>query len=307
MFIVCAAILCALCVPVRAHQGNTDRNGGHTNQSTGEYHYHHGYPAHDHFDINGDGAKDCPYNFDEKKNYSSSLNEQFKNDSSVNGMEAEFVNPAIYIVFSILSISVLWLIISNILKKDRISALECENMSLKKENGELLKKYQSTIDNKEPTKGFCASPLFSRINDLENKVKDQMIELKKKDETIRSLDLDIKKRDGTIREIKLELEKKNSELDSLRNNNSKPDSAYPCMQVAFDGLPIYWKYNPKKPYGDYTVYLNKKAGIYHVDSLCAPFMAVETHIFKVIDHARPCKKCAEGFFDFTTVPDWFSG
>ena len=48
------------------HQGRTDSNGGHYDHSTGEYHYHHGYPAHDHYDMNGDGIVDCPYNFKDK-------------------------------------------------------------------------------------------------------------------------------------------------------------------------------------------------------------------------------------------------
>lgn len=38
-----------------AHSGRTDSNGGHYNRSTGEYHYHHGYSAHQHLD----GV--CPY------------------------------------------------------------------------------------------------------------------------------------------------------------------------------------------------------------------------------------------------------
>jgi len=46
-----------------AHSGRTDSNGGHTNHSTGQYHYHHGYSAHQHYDMNGDGIKDCPYTF----------------------------------------------------------------------------------------------------------------------------------------------------------------------------------------------------------------------------------------------------
>lgn len=54
-----------------AHPGRTDSNGGHTDSSTGEYHYHHGYPAHDHYDMDGDGRKDCPYNFDDKTGYNS--------------------------------------------------------------------------------------------------------------------------------------------------------------------------------------------------------------------------------------------
>lgn len=58
-----------------AHQGRTDANGGHYNRSTGEYHYHHGYSAHQHID----GI--CPYDNDNKdKSYSS---ESVKQDSVV--------------------------------------------------------------------------------------------------------------------------------------------------------------------------------------------------------------------------------
>ena len=38
-----------------AHSGKTDSKGGHYDHSTGEYHYHHGYPPHNHY--NGE----CPY------------------------------------------------------------------------------------------------------------------------------------------------------------------------------------------------------------------------------------------------------
>lgn len=57
-------IFCALCIPVYAHPGRTDSNGGHTDHSTGEYHYHHNQPAHEHYDMNGDGIIDCPYDFE---------------------------------------------------------------------------------------------------------------------------------------------------------------------------------------------------------------------------------------------------
>lgn len=52
---LCAILLAVCCVPVGAHSGNTDVNGGHYDHSTGDYHYHHGYSAHDH----KDGK--CPY------------------------------------------------------------------------------------------------------------------------------------------------------------------------------------------------------------------------------------------------------
>lgn len=55
-----------------AHSGGTDANGGHWDYDTGKYHYHHGYPAHQHYDMNGDGIKDCPYEFDVRTSISSS-------------------------------------------------------------------------------------------------------------------------------------------------------------------------------------------------------------------------------------------
>lgn len=48
-------LLLLACQIALAHPGNTDSKGGHTNRSTGEYHYHHGYPEHQH--NNGE----CPY------------------------------------------------------------------------------------------------------------------------------------------------------------------------------------------------------------------------------------------------------
>lgn len=60
-----------------AHQGNTDASGGH-NSSTG-YHYHHGYPAHQH--ENGQ----CPYDFNDKTglNSGSSTNSNDNNNNYV--------------------------------------------------------------------------------------------------------------------------------------------------------------------------------------------------------------------------------
>lgn len=49
-------MLC-LAVPALAHSGRTDGNGGHYNRATGEYHYHHGYPEHQH------PGGVCPYDY----------------------------------------------------------------------------------------------------------------------------------------------------------------------------------------------------------------------------------------------------
>ena len=59
---ILTVLLCVLllCLPASAHSGGTDSAGGHIDHSTGEYHYHHGYPAHQH----PDGV--CPYDFDDQ-------------------------------------------------------------------------------------------------------------------------------------------------------------------------------------------------------------------------------------------------
>ena len=56
----------SLSLIVSAHPGRTDSSGGHTNHTTGEYHFHHGYPEHQHYDFDGDGILDCPLNVEER-------------------------------------------------------------------------------------------------------------------------------------------------------------------------------------------------------------------------------------------------
>ena len=56
-------LLC--CTVALAHPGSTDAAGGHYDRSTGEYHYHHGYPAHQH------PSGVCPYGFDDRTDHNS--------------------------------------------------------------------------------------------------------------------------------------------------------------------------------------------------------------------------------------------
>lgn len=67
-------------ITAQAHPGRTDSDGGHNDNINGGYHYHHGEPAHQHYD----GV--CPYDVDERAS-SSSLDDEdrefFKNASYV--------------------------------------------------------------------------------------------------------------------------------------------------------------------------------------------------------------------------------
>lgn len=51
----CVFLALCFCITATAHSGRTDSKGGHNDNINGGYHYHHGYPAHQH--INGE----CPY------------------------------------------------------------------------------------------------------------------------------------------------------------------------------------------------------------------------------------------------------
>lgn len=77
-FVSLLVLLLLLSSVALAHSGRTDSKGGHMNHSTGEYHYHHGYSAHQHEnDI-------CPYDNKDKsgQNSGSSSSSSSKSSSS---------------------------------------------------------------------------------------------------------------------------------------------------------------------------------------------------------------------------------
>ena len=75
---VLALVLC--CGVAMAHSGKTDAWGGHYDYSTGSYHFHHGYPAHQHID----GV--CPYNFDDRTGWNSGTSSSGSTGSFSYGM-----------------------------------------------------------------------------------------------------------------------------------------------------------------------------------------------------------------------------
>lgn len=75
IFLILLLTTCSI-LPVFAHSGRTDANGGHYDEEAEEYHYHHGYPAHYH--TNGK----CPYDYDDKTNHNSGGSSSNSNSSS---------------------------------------------------------------------------------------------------------------------------------------------------------------------------------------------------------------------------------
>ena len=107
--LIACLILPTVVLVASAHSGRTDGSGGHMNHSTGKYHYHHGYSAHDHYDMDGDGRKDCPYDFDDKTDRHSNVEQSKEEDSkqkenSSNDWAAVIVFVAIMFLLSVPSL-----------------------------------------------------------------------------------------------------------------------------------------------------------------------------------------------------------
>lgn len=94
-FSVLFAAVILLPIATSAHKGKTDAYGGHYDRSTGEYHYHHGFEAHQHYDINGDGVPDCPYDFEDRTNHTSGTS---SGSSRSSGITSETKPPEFFTV-----------------------------------------------------------------------------------------------------------------------------------------------------------------------------------------------------------------
>ncbi len=147
-------LLCSNILAI-AHSGRTDSNGGHYNRSTGEYHYHHGMPAHQH------ESGLCPYDFDSNKEYKSAVKENQKLKTKIfiitiavitglvllhiftKGGSTDFIFHALYILMFLpfFIIYYIFVAISFIIKKI-LFALPCKAPY----NHKILERYWIDID-----------------------------------------------------------------------------------------------------------------------------------------------------------------
>lgn len=151
----------AFIIPVCAHPGATDEYGGHVDWENGEYHYHHGYPAHSH-----DGGV-CPYDFVDDADHSYHGGNGYENNNSYNyGDRSEYLPEIQYplkentenqSLFSIeedkvlnllISISIITLMLLAFTKPDKIN----------KPSGAVLPNTQTAA---QPTKASDANKISS--------------------------------------------------------------------------------------------------------------------------------------------------
>lgn len=286
-------IISVLRTDVYAHPGKTDSSGGHTDHSTGDYHYHHGYSAHDHYDMDGDGDVDCPYDFDDRTE-SNSGTPLSRSNSSSNYSSYDYIPVETVTVYKDREVikevpyTPTWIKWSLGISLFFVVCLFISNRWKKQEIVELEHRHKSKID--EIVKLCDAKLAEKQASDAEiNNIRSAISEAK-----------------ITERRLFNDISSERKELLNIRRMRCFTMEAPLDISFSDDGLPVYWKPRLDKPYGDYTVFISLNSGIYHTDSFCAGYRTRKDHIFNVIGHARPCKKCAVGFFDFTSAPDWFA-
>lgn len=297
------------CLPIfaSAHPGKTDANGGHNDRETGEYHYHHGHPAHDHYDIDGDGIIDCPYNFvdmtGQNSGSSSSGSRRSTPTTTVptesksevkNGNMDNFI-----IIVVMLAVCALVVRIQAGLNRGEKKRLEELNQDKALENKKLFDDLTAMRKTHELDKEIISNlqTEVSRLSEADHKCEIY----KERYNTL--LDMIQKKNPDTmLHKCSIDNSISNEALEQLNLKIVIPS------HVVFndEGLPVLLGRYTSGQYGAYTVYTSINSKIYHADRLCAGYNAYPSHLFHAINCGkRLCRKCANQLKVPDTIPDWY--
>lgn len=268
--------------PALAHSGRTDSQGGHYDSETGEYHFHHGYPAHQHYDIDGDGKPDCPYDFVDKTGSRSGSSGSSAKAAKESGAKAQTTQAA----------------------------------EEKESDGT-----RSAIAG-WCTAGVATLAAFvflhkmgaadQRGQKLQRELQAEILALKQEN-TAKQAEADKAKRElarqnTEILALKRDNATKQAEADRANRELARQQGRIPRdISFAPDGMPAYWRPESERPYGSYTVYIRRDSGIYHLDPCCAGWTPEVGHLFDVLETPlRPCKRCAAGRLPVEKIPDWYT-
>ena len=197
----------AFAIPITAHSGKTDAVGGHYDSSTGEYHYHHGYPAHQH--TNGK----CPYDYNDKTNHSSGGS---TSSSSSGCNDSGSVISVLFGIFCIGSVLAFIIFICVVSSKPHNQPKPSPKTS------------STTTQSKTATAVSKTTPIVkdSKVSDLESEVSRLKREKNDLESSIRYKDALIKQKDIEISNYqKTDAQKRISELEiSLKTAQRFRDS-----------------------------------------------------------------------------------
>ncbi len=261
------AICCLLCVVVAyAHPGRTDSNGGHYNRSTGEYHYHHGYPAHQHT------GGVCPYDHDDRTGWNSGTSggssasnvtrTEPQNADTDHGFQ---ISPALVIsLFLLLGIFV------------------------------FFNRARSLFRN-------CVFVFSGRSREEAAKLRAELNGIKTDYQRLTNFPMDDILR-TELDEIKADYQRlANINVDDLRRSCHVPADSY---LSASDLLP--YTNDDIGPFGRYTVWLNHKGDIYHDPGCRYFSADRPINAINLPWNAQPCRKCHPALPDTTWVAPYRS-
>ena len=280
--IAVALVALVYVVPVLAHSGRTDSQGGHYDSETGEYHFHHGYPAHQHYDIDGDGKPDCPYDFvDKTGSRSGSSSGSAVKAAKESGEKATIQEAEGEDREGITSAIVGWCTAG-------VATLAA--FALWRKGEAEGKAHKEAMDGLRKT-------LRQETSKVEAQT--ELIDTFGKRVQVQQAEILALKRDNAKKQV--DADRANRELDRQKGRIPR--------EIAFapDGMPVYWRANSERPYGSYTVYIRRDSGIYHLDPYCAGWTPEVGHLFDVLETPlRPCKRCAAGRLPVVKIPDWYT-
>lgn len=339
---MCFFLFSFLIPTASAHPGRTDSNGGHTDYSTGKYHYHHGYDAHMHVDLDDDGVLDCPYDFDDQTDHSArvtSTSDSYSNgkkegyaDGYADGYktgksdgkdlgyqdglsEGQKVAEKEYLeqikqlnakhqdeIYNQRHISTLAI----------LSTLGCAIMFSHSRVRKKLKKYRSEEE--------------GRISQLVNSHQEEISQIKATHESKFALatrtHIRVRKEmeaahEAKIKELTEEHKKKEQAWQSQIKHNrlaallerissgNDPDIKLPeGIHFKPSFTVVKGKTSRTYPYGELTVFMNPKSKKYHYQPGCS-LSAKPVHFFDVCRTAEPCSKCVPNHMYPQSHPEWY--
>ena len=315
----CIALSTVLLIAVSAHPGGTNDDGGHWDYDVGEYHYHHGYPAHDHYDSNGDGIVDCPYDFDDQTGINSG-SPSSGGTYSRNYASYDYDPPETITVYKdrevlkevpvtptwikwTLGVSVVWilyLIMSNRAANDWNANLERSIEHLNQKAKEQEASHKAELQKMyEVYKDKCFQFGKAHKEELDNVISD-------KNKIIDDL-----QSENTI--LRNEL---HSVISSIPVGEAfYPDPGHPELllykieipeDVYFteDNIPVKGIVTNYAPFGDYTVFTLQNSSVYHFSKLCSnTFNTEPVHLFYIMERKRPCQRCGKNHD--ALLPVWY--
>lgn len=260
-----------------AHSGRTDSAGGHYDRSTGEYHYHHGYSAHQH----PNGV--CPY----AKNTTKSSSVTETKDSSVKdtgfslaNIEKIFSDIGRFLFLGLISLGLAAYVYNSFTNKDKKEA----NKHIDSLNFQLREKSDEN-------------------NNLAEQVKHSHILIQKYETDIQDLKEQLKTAAQEIKECKEKNLNRALSLESLTENEIRSICGVPDS-VTFDEELLPHCLDNRLVERHFSVYITSSGRFYHrLHGCCGAEHKV--HLFVAAGNFQPCHKCIPKAAWKYEIPDWY--